>query len=260
MIAPTSTLRSLLLPKEHGSWSLALEPLALMLLVAPTAAGAALALAATAGFFARRPLKLATTLPAEDPRRRPAGRWALGLGLFAGLALVGAAGLGSLRALWPLLLAAPCGGLFLWFDRRHALREAEAELAGSTAFALLPAAGATLAGWPAPAALALAALALGRSLPTVLTVRAYLRLGKGQPADLRSPLAAATAAAALTGLLAQHHLVPVAAVAVSVLLGLRTGWLVGPFRPAWPARQVGFLEAGLGVVQLGLLAAAYHRW
>ena len=41
----------LTLPNEHGSWSLALEPLALGLLVAPSAAGAALGLAAACGFF-----------------------------------------------------------------------------------------------------------------------------------------------------------------------------------------------------------------
>ena len=41
----------LTLPKEHGSWSLALEPVAFGLLVAPSAAGAALALAAGLGFF-----------------------------------------------------------------------------------------------------------------------------------------------------------------------------------------------------------------
>ncbi len=35
----------LTLPKEHGSWSLALEPVAFGLLVAPSAAGAALTLA-----------------------------------------------------------------------------------------------------------------------------------------------------------------------------------------------------------------------
>ncbi|HQY06456.1 MAG TPA: YwiC-like family protein, partial [Lacunisphaera sp.] len=57
------------LPKEHGSWSLALEPLALGLLLAPSAAGGALLAAALAGFFARRPLKTALTAPASARRR-----------------------------------------------------------------------------------------------------------------------------------------------------------------------------------------------
>src|SRR6516162_7239992 len=67
----TSCLRQaaqLVLPKEHGSWSLALEPVALGLFVAPSAGGGALAVAAMAGFLMRRPLKLGVAAK-TDPRR-----------------------------------------------------------------------------------------------------------------------------------------------------------------------------------------------
>src|SRR5215472_11598321 len=67
----TSYLRQttkLVLPKEHGSWSLALEPVALGLLIAPSVAGGALAVAAVAVFFLRRPLKLGLAAK-TDPRR-----------------------------------------------------------------------------------------------------------------------------------------------------------------------------------------------
>ena len=252
--------KSLFLPKEHGSWSLAFEPVLLALLVAPSAAGAALALAAAAGFFTRRPLKLALTLPATDPRRTAARTGAVILALLDCAALAGAAALGSVRLLWPLLLAAPLGGLFLWFDLRNAMREAEAELAGSAAFALLPATGAMLAGWPAPAALALAVLAIARSVPTVLTVRTYLRLGKGPAASAWPALAAVTAAIILVAILVRQGWVPVMAVVVGTVLWLRTGWLLSACRPHWPARKVGIMEAVLGVIMLGLLTAAYrHR-
>jgi len=256
--ANASSARQLFLPKEHGSWSLALEPIALALLVAPSAAGAALALAGTAGFFTRRPLKLAVTLPAGDPRRVPARNGAIFFAALAAFALAGAAIHGPVRALWPLLLAAPFGALFLWFDLRNAAREAEAELAGSTVFALLPASGALLAGWPAPASLALAALALARSVPTVLTVRAYLRLGKGEAPSRLVPIVAACVALATVALLARPALVPSAATAVSGVFLVRTCWLVSPLRPRWPARRVGVIEAVLGVAQLGLLAFAYR--
>jgi hypothetical protein len=166
--------------------------------------------------------------------------------------------LGTAATLWPLLLAAPWGVLFLWFDLRNAAREAEAELAGSTVFALLPATGAMLAGWPAPAALALAALALARSGPTVLTVRTYLRLGKGEATNVLPPLAAAGMAFVVVTLLARQGLIPAAAAVVSAVLLARTCWLVSPLRPNWPARRVGIMEAVLGVVQLVVLAAAYH--
>ena len=82
------SFRALVLPKEHGSWSLAFEPVALALLAAPSWAGAALAGATVAGFFVRRPLKLAVTLPAADERRRAALRWALLFGVVVGLLLL----------------------------------------------------------------------------------------------------------------------------------------------------------------------------
>lgn len=258
MIPISKGRKDLLLPKEHGSWSLAFEPVVLGLLVAPSAAGAALTLAAAAGFFARRPLKLAATLPDHDPRRGPARGWSVVFALLSLVALAGAGGLGSIHALWPLLLAVPFGGLFLWFDLRHAMRAAEAELAGSIAFALLPATYAKLAGWPTPAALALAVLSLARNVPTVLTVRAFLRSGKGQAAGAVLPLAASGAAFAVVSLLAGRGLVPAAAVAVSALFLGRTVWLVTTARPAWPARRVGMLEAALGLLHLGVLTAAFH--
>lgn len=255
--APNS-FRSLVLPREHGSWSLALEPVALGLLVAPSRAGAWLALAAIAGFFARRPLKLAATLPATDARRAATGRWTL---LFAALAfasLLLSAGSGTWRALWPLLLAAPFGGAFLWFDLRGEMREAEAELAGSAAFASLPAAFATLAGWSAPYALALAGLMLARSLPTVLVVRACLRRAKGRPGSLAPATLAVTGALAGVLVLVAMHLVPANASTVAFVLFARALWLLSPWAPQWSARRIGITEAVLGLATLAALAWIYH--
>lgn len=257
MTTHSTSARALLLPKEHGSWSLAFEPVALGLLVASSRASWLLALAVVAGFFVRRPLKLAVTLPRGDGRRRPALIWAL---LFSGLALgflFASAIVGSWIALWPLLLAALFGAIFLWFDLRNEMREAEAELSGSAAFAVVPAAFATLAGWSAPVALGLAALMLTRSLPTVLTVRTYLRQAKGLPAT--PVLAITTAAAAFAGiyLLESKDIVPVAGWVLAAGLLLRAIIFLSPLRPVWPAKRVGMLEGVLGVVYLGGLALAY---
>jgi hypothetical protein len=259
MDSRATSLKDLLLPKEHGSWSLAFEPVALFLLVAPTVAGAMLALAAFSGFFARRPLKLAATLPASDPRQHAARAWAAAFSLAAAAALGASAWFGGTRPLWPLLLAAPFGGLFVWLDLRRATRGAEAELAGSTAFALLPAAGALLAGWSAPAAFGLAALALGRNVPTVLTVRMYLRRSRDEDTRAFPALAAAGTALAGIALLAWLGWVPGTAMVLSALLLARTSWLVSAFHPNWPARRLGIMEAVLGVIQLLALTVAYQR-
>ncbi len=257
MFTPAPTAKSLLLPKEHGSWSLAFEPVVLALLVAPSRAGAALAAAVAIGFLTRRPLKLAVTSATEDPRRDPAAKFALLFAALATAALVAAAALGSGRALWPLLLAAPFGAAFLWFDLRNEMREAEAELAGSIAFALVPAAFATLAGWPAAAALSLAAISLVRNVPTVLTVRTYLRLGKGQLAARSPAIVTATCGVAGLAALAAFGLVPWLAAGLAGVLLARTIFLLSGRRLPWSARQIGQLEAGLGVLGLGLVAAAY---
>lgn len=265
--AANTSFRSLVLPREHGSWSLALEPVALGLLVAPSRGGAWLALAVVAGFFTRRPLKLAATLPPADPRRAAAWRWTLLFAVVAVAALAGSAGakvlneqlssVGALWALWPLLLAAPLGAAFLWFDLRGEMREAEAEIAGSAAFALVPATFATLAGWSAGAALALAGLMLARSVPTVLTVRTYLRLRKGKIATALPALASAALALIAVATLAVVKLAPWTAVALAALLAARTAWLLSSRTPTWSARRAGITEAILGAVFVVVLALAY---
>lgn len=246
MTSPVSP-KALLLPKEHGSWSLAFEPVVLALVAAPSVAGAALAGGVAAGFLSRRPLKLALAMPPGDVRRAPAARWFLGLVLAGAASLALAAGLGTPGRLWPLLVVAPFGGLFVLFDRRNEMRAAEAELAGSAAFALLPAAFASLAGWGPGEAFALAALALARSVPSVLTVRAYLRRRKGLPQPAEPAVAAALVTAVALAALAGAGYVPSLAAGWGAAMLLRTVWLVSRWRPDWPASRVGAGEAVLGV-------------
>src|SRR6187549_2967288 len=93
------------LPREHGSWFLVLEPLALGLLVAPSWAGGALAAATLSGFFARRPLKPAFS-PVPSARRQVARRTLAMWSVLAGVGLLEAVILGGALALWPLVPAA----------------------------------------------------------------------------------------------------------------------------------------------------------
>lgn len=256
---PASPIRpaaSVFLPKEHGSWSLALEPLALGLLIAPSWAGGALASAALAGFFARRPLKAA--LEATSSARRKNARFAL-LGLTA-LAIIGMVEvllLAPWTALWPLLPAAVLGAVFVWFDAQGDSRAAAAEVAGSAAFAFVPAALATLAGLPLAVALALAVLALARSVPTVLVVRTCLRQAKGALASPVVPLQASVAALVAAVVLAANALAPWAAVVLAALLLGRALWLLELWRPDWPAKRLGMMEAALGLCYVAFIAALW---
>jgi hypothetical protein len=284
--------RALVLPKEHGGWSLTFEPLVLALLAAPSWAGLALALALVAAFFLRRPLKQWRTAP-EPPRsaevRAPIG-WLVALAATAGGLAVALGGVKPLVLLIPTVAA---GLVFVWCDLRGEGREQAAELAGAAAFAFVPAGIAAFAGWPAAAALALAAVMLARAVPTVLVVRAYLRMRKGErgstgayrpiddgqeclevarasrpwvgqkqsdmgkmPMPLVAPaLLASCAAVAGVAWFAAHRLVPWLAVVLLGGLAVRAAALLVWPRPAWRARQVGIAEAAVGtayVVAVGL--------
>lgn len=247
----------LTLPKEHGSWSLALEPVAFGLLVAPSAAGAALALAAVSGFFLRRPLKFA--LGNKSDSRQP-----LALVCAKTLVLVGLSGLllaarfGAVGGWWPLLPAALAGAVFAWCDRRNGAREGAAELAGAVAFALLPAAFGALAGWPVARSLALAAMMIVRSVPTVLTVRTCLRIRKGQAFSVAPALMAAGAGVFLTVWLTALRLMPWAAVAFALVFAARTSWLLLG-RSRLTARTLGIAEAMLGVLMVLVLSFAWRN-
>jgi len=246
----------LLLPKEHGSWSLTFEPVALGLLAAPSRPGMSFALAASAGFFLRRPLKL--VLQARpDPRQRLAAYGVGGLSLLALAGLLGAIGLGSVVQLWPLLPVLAAGALFLWFDARNEGREGAAEIAGAAAFALLPAVFASLAGWRWESSLALAAVMLARSVPTVMLVRARLRRAKGRPTATRPALVATLCATILLLWLAGRAMIPWLAGAVSVLLLARAVWYLSAQPTPLTAKQIGVLELILG---LAVVLTAAWPW
>ena len=111
-----------MLPKEHGSWSLALEPLVLGLIIAPSGAGSWFALAVVAAFFARRPLR-SVFCEQNGKRRDLAARAFVGC---AAIALVGivAVAITASSLEWLAFLApmAVAGAVFLSFDLRQAGR------------------------------------------------------------------------------------------------------------------------------------------
>jgi hypothetical protein len=149
-------------------------------------------------------------------------------------------------------------GLFLSFDLRNAGREEPAEIAGSAAFALLPAAIAIFDGAAPAVAIALGLVMCGRAVPTVLSVRAALR---GAKTGIRRPapaIIAAFVALAVGMVLAGNGLAPEMAAAALAVLALHTvGLLVFP-RPVLRARTIGMIEAVLGLAFVVVVASAWH--
>lgn len=244
---------SVFLPKEHGSWSLALEPVLFGLLVAPTLAGGALAVGAVSAFFLRRPLKAAS----RSRSRADLGTVAL-LGTFAAAGLVTTVVLGGWRPLLPLIPALPLALLFLHWDRQNETRATQAELAASSIFALLPSVMAMQATMTIGTAIALSTIMLARSAPTILIVRTYLRLRKGQHPSLAPAVVTTLAAALLIIMMAARQWVPWVAAGLVLASALRLALLVPALRPDWPARRLGIGEMIFGVIYVVTISVSLN--
>lgn len=254
----TEPIRSVFLPKEHGSWSLLLEPLALGILVAPSVAGGALALATIAAFFSRRPLISALNRGATPRLSAFEAVGLLGLLSVAGLGI--AAILGGIETLWPLLLSCLLSIPFLLLDLKKDARSAQAELLGGASFAVLPAAFATLSGWSPQAALALAAVMVARTIPTLLFVRYAVRAGKSRQSSRGVPFTAGVAALLLLVGLAAMALVPWIVTLLALLLIARSAVLTATRQRKHSARWIGTTEAALGVLYVAVAAMGYLCW
>jgi hypothetical protein len=253
-------LRAIAIPAEHGSWGFLLEPIFLGLLVAPSLPGIYLALAVVAVLFTRQPLRIAWV----DRRRGKrydrtvvAERFGLLYGAIALLGLIAAIQAAGLTPFLPLLFASPFLLVFLIHDVQRQSRAWPAELAGPVALAAVATSIAVAGGWAFPEALALWAVLAARAVPSVLYVRARLRLGRGEAPNRAMPLAAHVGGLALVVGLVWVGLLPALAVLPFVVLLARAAWLLSPSTLSTSTRAIGFSELGLGVLTVVLVAAGY---
>ena len=253
------SLARVVVPAEHGGWAFLGEPILLGLLVAPSWAGACVALAALAAFLARTPLRL---LLGDRRRGKRYPRTALAERAFTVLALLGAAALAGALVLarGPLLLAlgcaAPLAALALALDLGRRSREAAAKTLAALALGGVAAAIALAAGRAAPFAFALWALLALRALPTIAFVRARFRLDRNEPSN--PALALALHAGAIAGAFALAS----ADFAIAPLLwgyaalAVRAAFMLSPLRPRWRPAWLGAFEVVAGLALVALVAFA----
>lgn len=250
-------VRPIALPPEHGAWGFLFEPLVLSLSVAPSWAGAALALAVIGAFLSRQPLKIAYNDYQRGKRYARTGvaeRFVALYGLVAVTGTILAVALGGIGIVTPLLLAVPVAAVqlvsYLWNRGREALPE----LAGAASLAIAAPAIA-LAGDMDPApALGLWAVLLARDIPSILYVRARLRLERGNPIAYRRLMIIHAIALAAVLLLTALNLTPVlAAVAIGILTARAAIGLSRWRQPRQP-RAIGFQEIGYGIMVVVLTA------
>ena len=251
--------RAVALPAEHGSWGFVFEPLLLGLLAAPSLTGAWLAAAAFALFLLHRPLKIMLT----DLRRgrlyartRLARRFAGAFGLLALLAGAAVLRTGGGPALWPLLPALPFFGVYLAYDLRSQQRSWQAELAAPLAFGAFTAAIGLGGGLATPVALALWLVICGRAIPSILYIRARLRLEKGRPFQARLSTGAHALALLTTGALVGGGLLTGWVLIAPIVLLLRALVGLSSRRRRVSVPRLGAAELGYGLLTVLCTAVA----
>lgn len=254
-------LKTIALPVEHGGWGLSLEPVVLGLLVAPSFSGLFLAIATMGAFLARHPLKL---LMADRRRGRRfartpiAERFVLLYTMLAALDLLAAIKTtASYEFLLPLLLAAPFALIQVGYDAMSRSRALLPELAGSTAMAAIASSIAFAAGWPRPIAFALWAVLAARVVPTILYVRARLKMLHGQQAAPATALIIHTLALTVVLAFAWAKLTSaLSVVALIILLARALYGFAGDDRAA-SAKQIGICELGFGAMTVVAVALGH---
>lgn len=251
-------LKTVALPTEHGGWGITLEPVLLGLLVAPSLAGAGLALATVGAFLARHPLKIVAGDRRRGRRfaRTPyAERFTL---VYAAAAVVGLGvavfASADYAFLLPLAAAAPLAGLQLWYDAAGRSRGLLPELAGSLAMGSVACSLALAGGAGWPLALGLWALLAARFVPAILYVRARLAELHGQGSSRWPSLLAHASALGAVAALAWFKFLPWLAVVVLAVLLARAAY---GFARRWPstAKRVGFGEIAFGALTVAAAAA-----
>ena len=250
-------LKTVALPTEHGGWGITLEPVVLGLLVAPSFAGAGLALATLGAFLARHPFKIVAGDRRRGRRfaRTPyAERFTL---IYAAVALEGML-LALFKAadytfLLPLAAAAPLAAVQLWYDANGQSRGLLPELAGSVAMGAVACSMALAGGAGWPLALGLWALLAARFVPAILYVRARLTELHGKEFVRWPSLFAHVAALVGVVALAAFGFLPWLAAAATAVLLARAAY---GFARRWPstAKGVGFSEIAFGALTVAAAA------
>ena len=247
--------RAVAMPSEHGGWGLTLEPVLLGLLIAWSAAGVALGVAAFAAFLVRTPLKLVLL----DVRR---GRWLDRSRLALRIVTIELAVLGTAVAValavagwsWlaPALIAGPFVALELWFDVRSRGRRLIPELCGAIGIAAVAASIVVAAHRSTVLAAGVWLLLAGRSIGAIPFVRVQIqRLRRGRGPAWQSDLAQVVAlslagVAAVVDRRLLAGLVGVVTLAVAQSVWIRCAPI--------PAKQLGLRQMALGLALVAVTA------
>jgi hypothetical protein len=250
-------LRSVALPAEHGGWGFLLEPILLGLILVPTLAGFWFALAMLAVFLLHQPLKVAVK-DLQKHKLSERGQWGLRFVALYGLVALVCAILLFVGQNHDFLIAVaimiPLILLQAYYDFRSQSRALWAELAGAGALGGTAAAIVLLADWQVLPAFALWVALLGRTIPSILYVRAKLRSQRGETFNQVVVYGSHLAAIGIVLLLAFVGSLPWLSVLALALLLIRAWVSLHDTRPI-RASRVGMQEMIAGLLTVLLIAA-----
>jgi hypothetical protein len=112
-------------------------------------------------------------------------------------------------------------------------------------------------GWTWPQALALWAIPILRAIPSILYVRARLRLEKNKPAAIVPANVTHFIAFIIALALTLANLIPMLAVAAMLILQARAVLGLSSYRRPIPTKTIGWFEIGLGSLTIILAAIGY---
>lgn len=255
---PRIALRRILLPVEHGAWSLLIEPLIVGCAVAASAASPWIVLMVTGAFFARQPIKV-FSLSLNNPNA--ASRSLLFSILFITIAAVGLFGtvlFSSTQVLLPLIVAGPLAVQQLYADVSGRSRSSSAEIFGAVAVgssvAMLTFAG----GYPWSVAISLWLVFACRFVPSILYVRNRLLLEKGKPHDRIWPAFAHLAGLVVVGCMAFIGVASWLTLIVFTLLLARSTAGLSSHRTKMKAMRIGVWEVLYGIlIVLSMIVGHY---
>ncbi len=245
-------LRAVALPTEHGIWGFWLEPSLLGLLLVPSFSGLWLVITVLGALLAQQPFSLVLADRRRGkyyPRTKLASRFLLAYGLLALLSLLVALWLAdSAYFLLPLLFALPLALVQVVYDARNQGRKLLPELTGATALGALASSLALAGGWSLLPALSLWLVLAARTIPSILYVRARLRLSRGEQQSRIPSLLASLLAFVLVLILVVTKQLPILVLFAFALLLIRAALGLSSFRRPIEAKIIGFAELAFGLL------------
>ena len=254
-----STVRSVVVPTEHGGWGFTLEPVLLGILVAPGWPALGLGAATVATFLTRRPLRMAFADWRHDrqlERTRVAVSSIVALGLIAVAGLVLAATTAQEPFWWPISIAAPLVLIQLRYDLDNRGREILPELTGPVALGaaapMMMLADGLDWRWAVGAWIVLTA----RIVPSILLVRVQIRRAKDQSFNTAPTTVAGIGSIAAVWVSALTGWAPWLSVVAAVLIAIWDS--ISMNRPPVPAKTIGWTQMAVGLVVAIFFAIGYH--